>query len=210
MTADADASPRPYRPRAPHTTSFLMSRIRATNTRLEIELRSSLHRAGYRFRKNAVDVAGKPDIVFRRERVAVFVDGDFWHARILKEAGLDALCESLKTTNREFWVAKLRKNHERDLVVTERLEQQGWLVVRLWETDLKRDMSSGVAAIIAAVEQRRDRINESKMPVVTRSLASPVASARHTHPVPVRLQIPSAPQRRKHKSRLPRRRQQLP
>jgi len=122
---------------------------------MEIELRSALHRAGYRFRKNVKHLIGVPDIVFLRERVAVFVDGDYWHARILKEVGIDALRRSLKTANREFWVAKLRRNHERDLFVTTELEQIGWLVVRLWESDIKRNVDDCLRKIVDAVEARR-------------------------------------------------------
>ncbi len=102
---------------------------------MEIKLRSTLHRAGYRFRKNVRGLVGKPDIVFTQARVVVFIDGDFWHARILKEGGLKALQKSLKTENRAFWVNKLRGNYERDLAVTEKLEQLGWLVVRVWENE---------------------------------------------------------------------------
>jgi hypothetical protein len=58
--------------------------------------------------------------------------------RILKESGIDALRGSLKTNNREFWVAKLQRNYDRDVVVTAELEQLGWMVVRVWESDLKR------------------------------------------------------------------------
>lgn len=151
---------KPHRPRDPKATSFLMSRVRAKDTRIEIQLRSALHRAGYRFRKNVRGLVGKPDIVFTRARVVVFVDGDFWHARILKEGGLKALERSLKTDNRVFWVNKLRRNYERDIAVTEELEQQGWLVVRFWENDLKKKMSTCLQNIIAALEnQIADGIN---------------------------------------------------
>jgi DNA mismatch endonuclease, patch repair protein len=144
-----------YRPRKPAATSFLMSRIRAVDTRMEVLLRTTLHRRGYRFRKNVGAIKGKPDIVFAREKVAVFVDGDYWHARILKEAGLEQLRNGLKTCNRDFWVAKLQRNHERDLVVTDELERAGRLVIRLWESDLKRNIDVGVRAVEAGLQARR-------------------------------------------------------
>jgi DNA mismatch endonuclease, patch repair protein len=143
-----------YRPRAPHATSFLMSRVRATNTRMEIKLRSALHRKGYRYRKNVHTLPGKPDIVFPRERVAIFVDGDYWHARILKDLGIEALRQSLKTNNREFWVTKLQRNYERDIAVTAELEQLGWTVVRMWESDLKMKMDECVRAIVTILEDK--------------------------------------------------------
>lgn len=143
-----------YRPRTAQATSFLMSRVRATDTRMEVELRSLLHRQGFRYRKNVAALPGKPDIAFVREKVAIFVDGDYWHARILKEAGVDALRASLKTNNREFWITKLQRNHERDVAVTTALEELGWIVVRLWESDLKRDMPICLRTIFTALERR--------------------------------------------------------
>ena len=142
-----------YRPRDPQATSFLMSRVRGRDTRMEIQLRSALHRAGYRFRKNDRRLLGKPDIVFSRAKVAVFVDGDFWHARILKEHGITALRKS-KDYNREFWVAKLRSNYERDRIVTAELKRRGWLVVRIWENDLKKRMDACLKRVTVALERR--------------------------------------------------------
>jgi DNA mismatch endonuclease, patch repair protein len=124
---------------------------------LEVKLRGELHRQGYRFRKNDQSLPGKPDIVFSRERVVIFVDGDYWHARILKDSGIEALRESLKTNNREFWVTKLQRNYERDIAVTAELEQLGWMVVRVWESDLKRKMNQCVRAIVIILEDRRMR-----------------------------------------------------
>lgn len=144
-----------YRPRATQATSFLMSRVGSSDTQMEVELRSSLHRQGLRFRKNVAALPGKPDIVFMREKVAIFVDGDFWHARILRESGLDTLRASLKTSNREFWVAKLLRNYERDMVVTKALEALGWTVMRFWERDLKRNMTDRVEDIISVLGNKR-------------------------------------------------------
>src|SRR5437660_116601 len=94
-----DRGTKPYRPRSAHATSFLMSRVRSTDGKMEVSLRSALHRWGYRFRKNYSRISGRPDIAFVREKVAVFVDGDYWHARILKERGIRELRKSLKTRN---------------------------------------------------------------------------------------------------------------
>jgi DNA mismatch endonuclease, patch repair protein len=148
-----------YRPRTAQATSFLMSRVASTDTRMEVKLRNSLHRRGLRFRKNIATLPGKPDIAFPRERVAIFVDGDYWHARILKESGVDALRASLKTNNREFWVAKLQRNYERDLAVTNALEERGWIVVRLWESELKRSMNDCLVTISAALERRTSKLS---------------------------------------------------
>lgn len=122
---------------------------------MEVVLRRKLHRAGYRFRKNVVGLIGKPDIVFPRERLAVFVDGDYWHARILQERGVAALRRSLKTANREFWVSKLRRNAERDKAVTAGLRAAGWKLLRIWETDLKKNTALVVRTVINSVRARR-------------------------------------------------------
>jgi DNA mismatch endonuclease, patch repair protein len=122
---------------------------------MEVRLRSELHNAGYRFRKNVAAVLGKPDIVFSRERVAIFVDGDYWHARALLDGGLDALRASLKTANREFWVAKLQRNAQRDATVTAALQAAGWKVVRIWESDVKRDSAAAARRVARIVRKRR-------------------------------------------------------
>lgn len=146
-----------HRPRAPATTSFLMSRVRNKDSKAEVALRSALHRGGFRFRKNYSLVVGKPDIAFPRARIAVFVDGDFWHARILREFGMDALRASLKTENREFWLEKLQRNRSRDLTVTSKLESEGWIVMRFWESDLKHDLSKALIEIASALDKSRRR-----------------------------------------------------
>ena len=90
---------------------------------------------GLRYRKNVRSLPGKPDIVFKRARVAVFCDGDFWHGRHwpVRRAKLSM------GANAEYWLAKIEANMERDLRHTQTLEQMGWRVTRLWETDIKRD-----------------------------------------------------------------------
>lgn len=102
---------------------------RKTDTRPEQRLRSALHRRGYRFRKNSiVKVSGltvRPDIVFPRDKVAVFVDGCFWHR--CPEHG------SKPKSNSAYWGPKLDRNVARDRVIDERLGEAGWHVIRIWE-----------------------------------------------------------------------------
>jgi DNA mismatch endonuclease (patch repair protein) len=102
---------------------------RRTDTKPEIALRSALHALGYRYRKDfRLDLPlrrVRPDIAFTRRRVAVFVDGCFWHA--CPEHG------SKPKSNEWYWSPKLAKNMERDRAADEALRQAGWTVVRLWE-----------------------------------------------------------------------------
>lgn len=101
----------------------------------EILLRRTLWSLGLRFRKNVAWLPGKPDVVFPREKVVVFCDGDFWHGRNWPSLEAKLKCGA----NATYWPAKIRRNMERDRQNTQVLEQQGWVVIRLWETDIKRD-----------------------------------------------------------------------
>ena len=128
-----------------------MSAIRSTGGKTEVALRSILHRRGLRFRKNYAKLIGKPDIVFPGARVAVFIDGDYWHARVLREQGPKALQDQMKTANRGYWINKFTKRVDRDDEVTVALEQDGWTVVRIWETDARADLEGAADLIEVAV-----------------------------------------------------------
>ncbi len=117
---------------------YCMSRIRGKNTKPEISLRKALWAAGFRYRlKNRLP--GRPDIVFPGKRLAVFVDGCFWHR-------CPRHCR-VPTTNREFWENKLGKNVQRDKDVKMLLERQGWEVVRFWEHEIKESVSKCVERV---------------------------------------------------------------
>src|SRR4051812_24354610 len=113
--------------RDPAVTSKIMSAIRSKENRAEVGLRKKLHALGLRYRKYSKDLPGKPDIVFRTARVAVFVDGDFWHSRVLREQGLSALKATLTMNTKQYWLAKFQRNVARDMRVTTELEDAGWL-----------------------------------------------------------------------------------
>lgn len=130
-----------------------MSAIRSTGGKTEVALRSILHRRGLRFRKNDSRLVGKPDIVFPGARVAVFVDGDYWHARVLREKGPEALYSRIKTANRGYWIDKFTRRVKRDDEVTAALEKEGWTVLRFWESDVRRNLESVVAMVENAVRQ---------------------------------------------------------
>lgn len=119
-----------------------MSRIRGKNTKPEIALRNALWSLGLRYRVHAA-VPGRPDIVFRRQRVAVFVDGCFWHG--CPKHGVRP------KTNVEFWRNKLDKNIERDKRVTASLRMDGWIVIRVWEHQVRQDVSTVVERILKAL-----------------------------------------------------------
>jgi DNA mismatch endonuclease, patch repair protein len=123
---------------------------RKTDTAHEVLLRRELWRLGLRYRKHVSNLPGNPDLVFRRARVLVFCDGDFWHGR-----NWDKLKAQLEQRhNAAYWLAKISRNRERDRQNTALLEQQGWLVLRFWETDIKKDPSPAAAAVRDAVVSR--------------------------------------------------------
>lgn len=119
-----------------------MSRVRNKDTGLELLVRSRLHRAGLRFRKNARHLPGSPDIVFPKAKVAVFVDGDFWHGFEFEE-----------WTERvpHFWKEKITKNRNRDRKADSALDLLGWKVVRIWQHDIESDVDGVIARIGSCV-----------------------------------------------------------
>ncbi len=119
-----------------------MSRVKQKDTDLEKIVRSELHRQGYRFRKNVKDLPGKPDVVFRKAKVVVFIDGDFWHGYRLP---------AWEYKLSDFWKEKIRKNRKRDQKNFRKLRKDGWQVIRIWQHEIKRDLDSCIAKIISAL-----------------------------------------------------------
>src|SRR4051812_34115001 len=102
------------KPRDRAATTRLMASVRRKNTAAEVTLRRALWHLGLRYRLHDRLLPGTPDIVFRRARVAVFVDGDYWHGRILVEQGEAALRQTFRKAHRSFWTTKIKRNVERD------------------------------------------------------------------------------------------------
>jgi len=130
----------------------MMAAVRGKDTKAEMALRRALHRRGLRFRLHASDVTGRPDLVIRSRRLAVFADGDMWHGNAWRLRGLDRL-EDMFPNNTEFWTKKIRRNIERDREVTARLAEEGWTVVRLWESDILADPDAAATKVLDALKQ---------------------------------------------------------
>ena len=115
--------------------SWNMSRIRDRDTQPEIQVRSLLHRLGYRFRLRRTDLPGKPDIVLPKYGTVVFVHGCFWHRH--------RNCKFAYTpkSRTEFWATKFARNVERDLEVQRTLRNLGWKVIVVWGCDLAKPES---------------------------------------------------------------------
>jgi DNA mismatch endonuclease (patch repair protein) len=130
----------------------MMARVRHKDSRAELALRRALHAAGLRYRLHAPDVTGRPDLVIRSRRLAVFVDGDLWHGNPeeVRRRGRSTLAE-LFPTRTEWWVAKIERTMQRDREVTTALREQGWTVLRLWEHDVLRDPESCARTVLDAI-----------------------------------------------------------
>lgn len=127
--------------RAPLTRSEVMARVKSKDTKPELRLRRALHAAGLRYRLQAKELPGRPDVVFRRAKLAVFVHGCFWHRH--------PECEHARMpkSRLDFWKPKLTANAERDARQRSELEDTGWTVVTVWECEVRND-----AALSRAVE----------------------------------------------------------
>jgi DNA mismatch endonuclease (patch repair protein) len=123
-----------------------MSKIRSKETKPEVILRKKLWQIGLRYRKNYKSLKGVPDIVFLKEKVAIFVDGEFWH-------GYNWVEKKKKiNSNRSYWIKKIEGNIERDTEVKKQLASMGWKVLRFWEKEVKSDLEKCVSKIINALK----------------------------------------------------------
>lgn len=125
-----------------------MSKVRGKDTTPELTLRKALWRLGLRYRLHC-KLPGKPDIVFVSARVAVFVDGCFWHG--CPQHG------SIPKTNRKFWKEKINGNIVRDKEVTAKLEELGWTVLRFWTHELKENLESVLVKVANTVKKSNIR-----------------------------------------------------
>lgn len=147
-------------PKVPYYSGFspaseTASRIKQANRReggkAERLLGQAMWRLGLRYRKHVAGLPGRPDFVFAGARVCLFCDGDFWHGRdweLLQE-------RLMRRANPTYWLAKIGRNVERDREQTERLTAEGWLVIRLWETDVLRDPEAAATQVKDLVDERR-------------------------------------------------------
>ena len=128
--------------RDPSIVSAVMRRVRSVDTAPEMALRRELHRRGLRYRVHDNGLPGKPDLVFRTARLAVFIDGDFWHGWRFP---------LWKHRLPSFWRRKIASNRERDLRNLRKLARRGWKVVRIWEHQVEKDALQCLSRIARAL-----------------------------------------------------------
>jgi DNA mismatch endonuclease (patch repair protein) len=141
--------------RDPEVTSRIMASVRNRDTKPEVALRRALWRRRLRYRVRT-RLVGKPDIVFTGARVAVFVDGDFWHGNAWRVRGMSSFDEQFKRMNNpDFWKAKLEANMARDIQVNSKLAEAGWCIYRVFESRLAAEFDHVVDEIERLVRSRR-------------------------------------------------------
>ncbi|OFM20235.1 very short patch repair endonuclease [Neisseria sp. HMSC070A01] len=114
----------------PEQRKKCMQSNKSTGTKPELVLAKAMWALGLRYRKNSGSIFGKPDFSFKKYKVAVFVDGEFWHGKDWEQKKAEI------KGNREFWIAKIERNIQRDIEVTGRLKAEGWTVLRFWSNDV--------------------------------------------------------------------------
>lgn len=128
--------------------SSRMKRVRSKNTKAEEQLRLALWRRGHRYRKNLTSIPGSPDIAFIGKKLAVFVDGRFWH-------GYDwANAQTRIRKNREYWIPKIERNMARDQRNNVELRDIGWDVLRFWDFEVESDTEKCVEAVATRLRVR--------------------------------------------------------
>lgn len=128
--------------------SYNMKRVKAKDSEIELLLRKELWNRGLRYQKNVKTIIGKPDIVFKGKKVAVFCDSEFWHGYDWENRKFDI------KSRREFWIPKIERNMQRDIEVTETLSKNGWLVIRFWGKEIKKNCSGCADIVEKAVRGR--------------------------------------------------------
>ena len=124
--------------------SHIMSSIRSKDTKVEVIFRKALWKAGYKYRKNASQYFGKPDLILKKFRLVIFIDSFFWH-------GCPWHFKAPKS-NKKYWVPKIENNKKRDKRVTRYYRRHGWKVLRFWEHKIKKDLDCCVAKTINSLK----------------------------------------------------------
>lgn len=132
----------------PEQRSRLMSKVRQKGTDIELLVARELRLRGYRFRKNVRTLAGSPDLVFSEHKLAVFIDGDFWHGFRYPR---------WRHKVQPFWRNKIETNRKRDQRNFRRLRRAGWNVVRIWQHEIETDIDGCIVRIVGLLQVQSAR-----------------------------------------------------
>ena len=133
----------------PEQRKKCMRANKSKGTKPELALAKAMWALGLRYRKNSGSIFGKPDFSFKKYKVAVFVDGEFWHGKDWEQRKAEI------KGNREFWIAKIERNIRRDMEVTGRLKAEGWTVLRFWSNDVVKNAGCHAEKVKEIIQARR-------------------------------------------------------
>jgi len=122
--------------------SNLMKKIRSKNTKPEIVFRKALWANGIRYHLNVKTLSGTPDIVIRKNKIAIFIDGEFWHGYNWVEK------RNRIKNNKDYWIPKIERNIERDKEVNKSLDKIGYKVLRFWSNQVAKDLEGCIQKVL--------------------------------------------------------------
>jgi DNA mismatch endonuclease (patch repair protein) len=134
----------------PQQRSKIMVAIKSTGTKDEVRLAKTLWNLGYRYRKNNRTIFGTPDLTFKKLKIAIFIDSEFFH-------GKDWETKKKPLTNADFWQKKIERNIQRDIEVNNYLESQNWKVLRFWSAEIEKHLEDCIAKIQSEIISRQNQ-----------------------------------------------------
>lgn len=130
-----------------------MQAVKSTGSKIEVKLAKSLYSKGYRYRKNDKTVFGKPDLTFKKYKIAIFVDSEFWHGKDWGNRKDD------HKSNIDFWHQKIEKNITRDNIVNKELASSGWTVLRFWGKEINKNLEEVISIIEKNIAVKKNGSN---------------------------------------------------
>jgi DNA mismatch endonuclease Vsr len=124
-----------------------MQAVKSSGSKEEVMLAKSLYQKGVRYRKNDGKLFGKPDLVLRKYKIVIFVDGEFWHGKDWESRKFDI------KSNKDFWIKKIEANIQRDCEVNKKLLQDGWKILRFWGDDIRRNLEQCTERVLEAINE---------------------------------------------------------
>jgi len=127
-----------------------MQAIRSKETKMEVVLAKTLWQRGHRYRKNNKTVFGKPDFTFKKYKIAIFIDSEYFHGKDWEKN------KHRIQTNQQFWWDKIESNMRRDLKVINTLKEKRWIVIRFWSEEIRKNLANCIHAIESALDLRKN------------------------------------------------------
>ena len=131
-----------------------MQHVKSSDSKIELKLRHALWHLGLRYRKNVREIFGCPDIVFKRLKIAIFVDSEFWHGYDWENRKHDF------KTHQEFWIPKIERNIQRDREVNQKLKDEGWTVLRFFGNEIKHNVEHCVKTITDTIDAKKQGLKK--------------------------------------------------